>query len=230
MSMPIDHANRTVPVITIDGPTASGKGTITNRVAKRLNWHVLDSGSLYRLTALSIDQSGLADTVTESQAAQSALELEVAFNEQEIILNGQDVAKLIRQEKIGNLASKIAAWPGVRQALLQTQRSFRKAPGLVADGRDLGTVIFPDAPLKIFLDADVEIRAQRRYKQLNEKGISAKISDLLSDLVLRDKRDKERLYAPLIPATDAVIIDSSNISIDVVVQNILNLWAQRAAS
>lgn len=218
------------PVIAIDGPTASGKGTITHRVAKKLGWHVLDSGSLYRLTALAIDQAGLADSITEIQAAQFALELDVAFKEQEILFNGQDVAKAIRQEKIGNLASKIAAWQGVREALLQTQRCFRKAPGLVADGRDLGTVIFPDAPLKIFLDADVEIRAQRRYKQLNEKGISAKISDLLSDLIDRDKRDKERLHAPLIAASDAVVIDSTNISIDVVVQNILNLWAQRATT
>lgn len=219
----------TAPVITIDGPTASGKGTIAQLVAENLSWHVLDSGALYRLTALSIDKAGQADSIDEPGASEFAKNLDIAFVNGQVLLQNIDVSALIRQEKIGNLASKIAAWAGVRTALLQLQRDFRRAPGLVADGRDLGTVIFPDAELKIFLDADVNIRAHRRYKQLNEKGITAKISDLLADLKDRDQRDRGRLNAPLVAAADAVAIDSSNMTITAVVQHILDLWAQRAA-
>lgn len=219
----------TAPVITIDGPTASGKGTIAQLVAENLSWHVLDSGALYRLTALSIDKAGQADSIDEPGASEFAKNLDIAFVNGQVLLQNIDVSALIRQEKIGNLASKIAAWAGVRTALLQLQRDFRRAPGLVADGRDLGTVIFPDAELKIFLDADVNIRAHRRYKQLNEKGITAKISDLLADLKDRDQRDRGRLNAPLVAAADAVTIDSSNMTITAVVQHILDLWAQRAA-
>src|SRR5690606_1143355 len=161
-----------VPVITIDGPTASGKGTIAHRVALHLGWQTLDSGALYRLTALAVQQQGV-DASDEKAVAQVALQLDVAFQADQVLLAGTDVASLIRQESVGNLASKVAAYALVRQALLDRQRAFRIAPGLVADGRDMGTVVFPDAPLKIFLIADVQARAERRCKQLKEKGFSA---------------------------------------------------------
>ncbi len=217
------------PVITIDGPTASGKGTIAQLVAKQLGWRVLDSGALYRLTALALVKSGWSDSFTETKAAQCAASLKIEFIDGEVFLAQENVTAAIRQENIGNLASRVAALAQVRSALLDLQRNFRQAPGLVGDGRDMGTVIFPDAELKIYLDADVQIRAERRYKQLNEKGISANITDLLNDLILRDKRDKERLHAPLKPAADAVIIDSSHLGINTVVEQIIKLWGQRAA-
>jgi len=212
-----------VPVITIDGPTASGKGTIAQRVADRLGWHALDSGALYRLTALAVRQAG-GDGGDEQQAAALARRLDAQFSAGLIRLAGQDVTQTIRQESIGNLASRVAALPAVREALLARQRDFRQAPGLVADGRDMGTVVFPDAPLKIFLDADVGIRAERRYKQLSGKGISANLDDLLNDLRLRDSRDRDRAHAPLVAAAGAVTIDSSHIGVDQVVQQVLDLW------
>jgi len=212
-----------VPVITIDGPTASGKGTIAQRLADRLGWHALDSGALYRLTALAVLQDG-GDGSDEQQAARLARRLDARFSTGVIRLGTEDVTEIIRREAVGNLASRIAAWPAVRAALLERQRDFRRAPGLVADGRDMGTVVFPDAPLKIFLDADVGIRAERRHKQLKDKGISANLGDLLNDLRLRDARDRDRVHAPLVAAAGAVIIDSSRIAIDQVVQQVLDLW------
>ncbi|WP_298015596.1 (d)CMP kinase [uncultured Castellaniella sp.] len=212
-----------IPVITIDGPTASGKGTIAQRVADRLGWHALDSGALYRLTALAVRQAG-GDGSDESQAAGLARQLDVQFGAGVIRLDGRDVTQIIRQEAIGNLASKIAALPAVRAALLARQRDFRRAPGLVADGRDMGTVVFPDAPLKIFLDAAVGVRAERRHKQLRDKGISANLDDLLNDLRSRDARDRDRAHAPLVAAADAVTIDSSHAGVDQVVDQVLDLW------
>ncbi len=216
----------TVPVITIDGPTASGKGTIAQLVAAALGWHVLDSGALYRLCALAMQQAGVgADDA--GLAAGYARDLKVRFAPAGIYLDGQEVSQAIRQESTGNLASSIAAMPAVRAALLQRQRDFRQAPGLVADGRDMGTVVFPDAQLKIFLDASVQVRAERRHKQLIEKGLTVKITDLLSDLNQRDLRDRSRAHAPLVAASDAFVIDSSCIGIDSVVAKILDLWANR---
>jgi cytidylate kinase len=215
-----------VPVITIDGPTASGKGTIAQRVARALGWHVLDSGALYRLTALSVLREG-GDGSDEAQAARLARHLDVRFESSAIFLGGEDVGSQIRQEAVGNLASRVAAWPAVRTALLARQRDFLQAPGLVADGRDMGTVVFPEAPLKIFLDAGVEVRAHRRHKQLKDKGFSANLDDLLQDLRVRDERDRGRAHAPLVAAADAVTVDSTHQGIDDVVRQVLDLWSAR---
>ncbi len=217
---------RSAPVITIDGPTASGKGTIAQRVARALGWHVLDSGALYRLTALAVLREG-GDGSDEAQAARLARHLDARFESDTVFLGGEDVGRLIRQEAVGNLASRVAAWPAVREALLARQQDFRRAPGLVADGRDMGTVVFPDAPLKIFLDAGVEVRAQRRHKQLKDKGFSANLDDLLQDLRSRDARDRGRAHAPLVAAADAVTVDSSHQGIDDVVRQVLDLWSAR---
>lgn len=216
------------PVITIDGPTASGKGTIASRVAGHLGWQVLDSGALYRLTALGVLRSGCnADDV--DGVADVAGALDVVFRGESILMGGEDVAAAIREEHIGNLASRVAAYGPVREALLQRQRDFRKPPGLVADGRDMGTVVFPDAPLKIFLVAAVEARAERRYKQLKEKGFSVNLSDLLEDMRVRDARDAGRASAPLVAALDAVTIDSSGLNIDQTVAAVLDLWSGKAS-
>src|SRR5690606_1927470 len=188
-----------VPVITIDGPTASGKGTIASRVAHHLGWAILDSGALYRLTALGVLQAG-GNAENVCFVAGVARELDVVFSGESILYQGEDVSNKIRQEDIGNLASRIAAYPDVREALLQRQRDFRRPPGLVADGRDMGTIVFPDAPLKIFLVAAVEARAERRYKQLKEKGFSVNLTDLLEDMRARDARDSSRASAPLVAA------------------------------
>lgn len=214
-----------VPVVTIDGPTASGKGTIAHRVAKALGFDVLDSGALYRLTALAAQKAGVA-AEDEPEVARIAQTLDVRFDGPHVYLQGEDAGHDIRQEHVGNFASRIAAYPAVRQALLERQRAFRLPPGLVADGRDMGTVVFPDAPLKIFLIADVEARAERRYKQLIGKGISANLSDLLRDLRERDARDTQRAVAPLAAAEDAKVLDSSNLSIDDTVQAVLGYWNQ----
>ena len=212
------------PVITIDGPTASGKGTVAHRVAKALGWGVLDSGALYRLTALSILRGNIAPE-DEALVVRAAQELDVVFHPSGVLLDGQEVAEEIRQERVGNLASHIAPNPSLRAALLERQRAFRVMPGLVADGRDMGTVVFTDAPLKIFLVADVQARAQRRCKQLIEKGISANLTDLLSDMRQRDARDINRAVAPLVAAVDAHTVDSSNLTIEQTVQSILDLWS-----
>ncbi|MGB3433785.1 (d)CMP kinase [Achromobacter sp.] len=217
-----------VPVITIDGPTASGKGTVAHRVAKALGWDVLDSGALYRLTALAALNRGLS-AEDEPAVARVAETLDVRFEGPHVYLEGADVGHEIRREEVGNFASRVAAFPGVRQALLERQRAFRVAPGLVADGRDMGTVVFPDAPLKVFLVADVVARAQRRCKQLIEKGISANLDDLLRDMRERDARDMGRTTAPLAPAADAHVLDSSDLTIAETVQAILDFWKNAAA-
>lgn len=217
------------PVIAIDGPTASGKGTIAHRVAQALGWAVLDSGALYRLTALACLDSGI-DPADEPAVASAARELDVHFDGGLIFLDDQDVTDRIRAEVVGNLASQVAAMKQVRQALLDRQRVFRQAPGLVADGRDMGTVVFPDAPLKIFLVADVAARAQRRCKQLKEKGFSANLANLMQDMEARDARDRSRTNAPLVAAADAHTIDSSNLSIDETVDAVLGLWSKLVSS
>lgn len=217
-----------VPVITIDGPTASGKGTIAHRVALALGWSVLDSGALYRLSALVALRRGIAAD-DEPALARAAETLDVRFEGPCIYLEGDEVSAQIRQEQVGNLASRIAGYPALRQALLARQRAFRVPPGLVADGRDMGTVVFPDAALKIFLVADVEARAQRRCKQLIEKGISANIEDLLRDMRERDARDSQRAAAPLVAAADARELDSSHLSIEQTVQAVLDFWSDGPA-
>jgi len=210
----------TAPVITIDGPTASGKGTVALRVAQALQWWVLDSGALYRLTALACLRRGVrADDV--AGVAEAAATLDVHF-EGGVYLEGEDVSDAIRQEAVGNLASQVAALPAVRAALLARQRAFRRPPGLVADGRDMGTVVFPDAGLKVFLVASAEARAERRHKQLMDKGISANIKDLLEDLRARDARDAGRAASPLKPAPDARLLDSSSLTVDQTVQQVLD--------
>lgn len=215
-----------IPVIAIDGPTASGKGTVSTRVAQALGWHVLDSGAIYRLTGLACVQQGV-DTDDVAAVAQVAQGLEAYFEAGHIYLSGQNVTEAIRAEKIGLLASKVAAYGPVRAALLQRQRDFRQLPGLVGDGRDMGTVIFPDAPLKVFLQASAEVRAQRRCKQLSEKGISANLASLTADLQARDEQDRNRAHAPLVPAVDAHTIDSSNLSIEETVAVVLDLWSRQ---
>jgi cytidylate kinase len=211
-------------VIAIDGPTASGKGTIAQRVAQQLNFHYLDSGALYRLLAL-VALKGGADLADESALAALAATVRPQFRNDRIVLDGDDVTTAIRAEHIGRAASQVAVYPKVREALLALQRGCRTQPGLVADGRDMGTVVFPDATLKVFLTADVAARADRRHKQLIEKGISANIADLLRDLEARDRRDRERSTAPLRPAEDAYRLDSSDLTIDEVVAQVLNWFS-----
>ena len=213
-----------VDVITIDGPTASGKGTVAHKVADALGFHLLDSGALYRLVALASDRAdvGVQDVDT---LAKMAARLDVKFGPDRVWLSGEEVSQTIRLEAIGNRASAIAVHQPVRDALTALQRGFRKLPGLVADGRDMGTVIFPDAPLKVFLTASVEARARRRYKQLIDKGISANIEDLLRDLEARDARDRSRAAAPLRPAEDAQRLDTSEMTVDEAVTQVLEWFA-----
>ncbi|MFA5703020.1 MAG: (d)CMP kinase [Advenella sp.] len=213
------------PVIAIDGPSASGKGTLAGIVAKTLGWHQLDSGMLYRLSALAVLKKNIQPG-NEAEIAKVARNLNVRFVGQQVLLDNDDVSDVLREEEVGALASRIATYPLLRQALFERQLAFRKAPGLVADGRDMGTVIFPDAKLKIFLIADVNERAQRRYKQLIEKGISANLVSLLDDLKARDERDMHRSHAPLVPAEDAIIIDSSTLSIEESVAKVLAYWSE----
>jgi cytidylate kinase len=214
-----------VPVIAIDGPSASGKGTIAKRVAQALGFHYLESGALYRLVALLALRRGLTD---EPGIAAAAAEMDVEFLGDEIFLEDQDVSLHIRHEQVGNHASDVARMPAVREALLKRQRAFRQPPGLVADGRDMATVVFPDARLKIFLTASPEVRAQRRYKQLIEKGIAANLGALSRDLAERDARDANRAVAPLVPASDSQVLDSSALSVEEVVDRILESWKTRA--
>jgi cytidylate kinase len=213
-----------IPVITIDGPTASGKGTVAHRVADKLGFHYLDSGALYRLTALSALRRG-TDLADEHALAKLAEHLQCSFQGGAIILSHENVSDAIRAEEVGNTASKIATFPAVRHALVGLQLGFRKAPGVVADGRDMGSVIFPHAPLKVFLTASVAARAGRRYKQLIDKGFSANMEDLLMDLQARDDRDTNRAIAPLVPAEGAHVLDTSNMSADEAVEQVLQWYA-----
>jgi 3-phosphoshikimate 1-carboxyvinyltransferase len=215
-----------IPVITIDGPTASGKGTLAAAVAASLGWQQLDSGLLYRATALAAQRLGLA-TDDEAGLAHVASGLDLRFDGERVLLNGSDVADELRLEAVGSLASKISALAAVRTALEALQLGFRRLPGLVADGRDMGTVIFPAAPLKVFLTASPSMRAERRHKQLISKGISANLADLRADLEARDERDKNRLIAPLRPAQDALLLDNSGLTIEQSVAKVLDWWAQR---
>ena len=212
-----------VPVVAIDGPSASGKGTIAKRVADALGFHYLESGALYRLVALLGLRRDLED---EAALAAVAGDMDVTFQGDEIFLEDQEVSHHIRHEEVGNRASEVARMPAVRQALLTRQRAFREPPGLVADGRDMATVVFPDAALKIFLTASPQVRAERRYKQLIEKGISANLRALSRDLAERDARDANRAVAPLVPAPDSQVLDSSGLSIDEVVDRILQLYRE----
>ena len=214
----------TIPVITIDGPTASGKGTVAHRVAKQLGFHYLDSGALYRLTALAAIKQELVLDDEEAIAAIARV-LPCRFSKGHVYLDNHDVTDAVRAEQIGVAASKIAVLPLVRRALVDLQVAFRYAPGLVADGRDMGTVIFPDATVKVFLTASVEARANRRYKQLIEKGFPANMENLVKDLEERDARDMARTEAPLKPALGAFILDTSHITANEAVHQILSLYA-----
>ncbi len=218
-----------VPVITIDGPSGSGKGTVSARVAGALGWHILDSGALYRLTAFAVEKSG-SDFNNPSQAAEIARKLDVKFADGKVYLDGEDVSLAIRTEQAGNNASRVAAMPEVRAALLDWQREAARLPGLVADGRDMGTTVFPDAPLKVFLTASAEERAERRYKQLKEKGIASNIADLAAEIRERDERDSSRSASPLAPAEGALTIDSTAMTIDEVVARILLAARERGLS
>jgi len=217
-----------IPVICIDGPTASGKGTLAAAVAKALGYHLLDSGALYRITALAAARAGLTlDASAEPQIAALARGLAIEFSGDRILLAGDDVTDAIRTEQVGMDASAISALPQVRSALVALQHGFRRLPGLVADGRDMGTVIFPDAPLKVFLTASAEQRAQRRYKQLISKGISATLDALRADLQARDARDMSRSVAPLQAAQDAQLLDNSDLSIQASVDQVLHWWQSK---
>ncbi|MBS1170626.1 MAG: cmk [Burkholderiaceae bacterium] len=215
-----------VPVITIDGPTASGKGTVAQRVARHLGFHLLDSGALYRLVALAGLRGGVA-LDDEASLAKLAAALPCRFSGTAVFLDGEDVSDTIRAEDVGKASSRVAALPAVREALVERQLRFCQQPGLVADGRDMGTVIFPDADLKVFLTASVEARAGRRYKQLIDKGFSANILDLRKDLEERDARDSQRAAAPLKPAPDAYLLDTSDLTIEEGVKQVLE-WYRAA--
>jgi cytidylate kinase len=211
-------SDNVVPVITVDGPSGVGKGTISHLLAKHFGWHFLDSGALYRLTALAAHRHGI-DFADETAVAHIAASLDVTFlptdsGEVKVILENQDVSNDIRTEVAGNNASKIAVLPAVREALLQRQRDFAQAPGLIADGRDMGTTVFAQADAKLFLTASAEVRAERRYKQLKEKGLDANLRGLIEEISQRDDRDRTRSASPLIPADDAITLDTSNKSID----------------
>jgi len=218
--------NTPVPVIAIDGPTASGKGTIAERVARALGFHYLDSGALYRLVAWRALQRQV-DAADEEGLVRLAASMEPEFADGRIELDGQDVTDAIRREEVSRLASLVAVHSRVRQALLDVQRARRRPPGLVADGRDMGTVVFPDATLKVYLTASVEARAGRRHKQLIEKGFPANIATLSQELRARDARDAGRTASPLKPAEDAYLLDSSGLTIEEVVAQVLDWYAKR---
>ncbi|WP_172146093.1 MULTISPECIES: (d)CMP kinase [Pseudomonas] len=220
------------PIVAIDGPSGSGKGTIAGLLAQKLGWNLLDSGALYRLLAFAARNHGV-DLTNEEAMKVLAAHLDVQFlagaqgQGQRIILEGEEVTDAIRNEGIGAGASQVASLPAVREALLQRQRAFQEMPGLVADGRDMGTVVFPDAPLKIFLTASAEERARRRYLQLKAKGDDVNLASLLDEIRARDERDTQRAVAPLKPAADAIQLDSTELSIEQVMERILSEVANR---
>ncbi|MCK7543354.1 (d)CMP kinase [Marinobacter bryozoorum] len=224
-------AGNPVPVVAVDGPGGSGKGTVTQMLARRLGWHLLDSGALYRLTALAARRQGV-DLADEVGLVGVAAGLDVSFQPTpegepvRVFLDGDDVTREIRTEQTGDGASRVAVIQAVRDALLQRQRDFRQAPGLVADGRDMGTVVFPDAPVKVFLTASAEERARRRYLQLKEAGMDVNIQNLLDEIRARDERDMNRSAAPLKPADDAQVIDSTGLSIEEVLSKVMALLGQ----
>ena len=224
--------NPLAPVLTIDGPSGAGKGTISRIIARRMGWHYLDSGALYRAVGVAASWADI-DTSDASALVRCTFDTHVQFVEQgdamRVMVNGTDATDELRLETTGALASAIAAIPEVRAALKERQRAFRELPGLVADGRDMGTVIFPDAPHKIFLTASAEERAERRHKQLKDKGVSVNFDDLLREIMARDARDAQRTVAPLKPADDAVLIDTTGIGIDDVVARVMDLLPVPAA-
>ena len=228
MNMP-HLVENTIPVIAVDGPTASGKGAVAQAVARALGFHYLDSGALYRLIGLLALRAGWTtemafDVAHEQQLSEWARGLDVRFVGEQIVLNGEDVSAAIRQEATGNMASKIATVGVLREALLQRQRDFAQAPGLVADGRDMASVVFPEATVKIFLTADAQIRAERRYKQLIDKGFSANMANLVVDLHARDARDMARAFAPLKPVADAYVLDTSHMSLAQAIQTVVDQY------
>jgi cytidylate kinase len=233
IAMPSESESmKEIPVIAIDGPSASGKGTVSRLLAQQLGWHMLDSGALYRLVAYAAQKHDIALDDVSTLAALAA-HLDVSFvtekgkDDTRVLLEGEDVTLAIRSEVAGNAASLVAAITEVREALLARQRAFRRAPGLVADGRDMGTVVFPDATMKVFLTASAEERAKRRYNQLKEKGIGASLSDLFDEIAERDRRDSERAAAPLKPAPDAIPLDTTDMTIDQVVAQIKSFLDDR---
>lgn len=222
------------PVICVDGPSGSGKGTLSRRLAQTLGWHFLDSGALYRLTAILAMRAQLNPEVPEQcrQTAEQARQMRAGFHtdgtgREIILLEDQDVTNEVRDERTGNAASRWAARPEIRRALLERQRAFRQAPGLVADGRDMGTVVFPDAPLKIFVTASVEERARRRAQQLKEMGLTDNIDKIYSEIAARDARDQQRQHSPLMPATDAVRLDTTALTAGAVLDEALRLIRER---
>jgi cytidylate kinase len=218
------------PVLAIDGPSGAGKGAVSAAVAAQLGWHVLDSGAVYRAVALAALERGLASTDIEALAETARtldLRFEAGVDGIDVYLDARDVSAALRSEPVSLMASRVAAVAEVREALLALQRECRRAPGLVADGRDMGTIVFPDAELKVFLEASVEERARRRYKQLKEKGESVILSRLLRDMQARDRRDREREVAPTVPASDAVVVDSTRLTLEGVVDRVIELVHER---
>ena len=223
-------SNSKVPVVTIDGPSGSGKGTVAGLLAREFDWHLLDSGALYRLTGLAASNHGVAlddEASLEVLAEHLDVQFEPTKDGLKTILEGEEVGARLRTEEVGAMASKVAALPGVRRALLKRQQDFAAAPGLIADGRDMGTVVFPDAPVKVYLTASAEERAKRRQNQLQQKGIDANFDQLLADIMARDDRDMNRAVAPLKPADDAIVLDSTSLSIQEVFDKVVDAMGQQ---